>query len=318
MSSDPRIKISPKLISPRDKTQEFAIKAADLGRRFGKRWAVRDLDLAVPKGSVYGFLGLNGAGKSTTIRMLMGLLTPHTGKARVVGYDPQIDDLEVKRRVGYVPDTPNFYEWMTVNEIVAFVAHYRRPEWDDSHAEKLLEVFELPRTQKLETLSKGQRAKVSLTLALGFNPEILILDEPTLGLDPIARRQFVEGLLSEFMEGDRTVFISSHLINEIAGIVDHVGILRNGELIRSQRTDALLAGLKRIRLVYEQHAPASLALDGMISFKREGREAVVVMDDFDPDSTSTLAQRAGATQALVEELTLEEAFVELAGQEQVK
>src|SRR5207248_3248908 len=106
---------------------------------------------------------------------------------------------------------------------------------------------------------KGQRAKVALTLALGFNPEILILDEPTLGLDPIARRQFVEGLLSEFMEGDRTVFISSHLINEIAGIVDHVGILRDGQLIRSQRTDELLGGLKRIRLVYEQEAPAAFA-----------------------------------------------------------
>lgn len=292
---------------------EFAIQTRALSRRFGSRWAVRDLELNVPRGCVYGFLGLNGAGKSTTIRMLMGLLEPTSGSSRVAGLNPVRQDTELKRRVGYVADTPNFYEWMTVREICAFAAHYRAGQWDESRADHLTGVFGLPRDQQLKTLSKGQRAKVNLLLALAFNPEVLILDEPTLGLDPLARRQFVEGVLAEYMEGGRTILISSHLVNEIAGLVDHIGVLRAGTLVRSQPTEELLAGLKRVRLYYDDGAPGAFACTGLIRSASDGREAVVVLDGYEAARAQAELSRLGATSWKVEDLSLEDAFLELAG-----
>lgn len=286
-----------------------AIETYGLVRRFGKAHAVDGLNLEVPRGAVYGFLGLNGAGKSTTIRMLLGLMLPTAGNISVLGLDPRIDPLPVKRRVGYVPDVPLFYEWMTVGETIAFVAHHRQPAWDDVRAAKLLEAFELPRHQRIGTLSKGQRTRVSLLLAMAFHPELLLLDEPTGGLDPVMRRQVLENLLAEYMEEGRTVFISSHLINEIAGLVDHVGILKNGRLLRSQPTEELLGGLRRIRLSFANDAPP-IACDGLVSLQRQGREAILIVDSF---GEATLAQLAiyGATEVTTEPLNLEDAFVAL-------
>jgi ABC-2 type transport system ATP-binding protein len=292
---------------------EFAIETRGLGKRFGAQWAVRDLNLAVPRGCVYGFLGLNGAGKSTTMRMLMGILESGEGTARVLGFDPVTQDVAMKRRVGYVPDTPNFYEWMTVREIMAFVAHHRRGEWDDARAAHLLKAFNLPADQKLKTLSKGQRAKVNLLLALAFEPDLLLLDEPTLGLDPLARRQFVEGVLAEFMEGDRTIFISSHLINEISGLVDHVGIISEGRMIRSEPAERLLARVKRARLVYESEVPNAFECTGLLHHRTQGREAVLVLDDYDGERAHAELARLGAKGFAVEDLSLEDAFLELAG-----
>ncbi|MGI8906008.1 MAG: ABC transporter ATP-binding protein [Candidatus Sumerlaeaceae bacterium] len=294
----------------------FAIQTFQLSHRFGKQWAVDHLDLQVPKGSVFGFLGLNGAGKSTTIRMLMGMLSPTAGWASVLGLDPVADDIAIKRRVGYVPDTPSFYEWMTVEETLAFVAHYRKREWDDTRAAHLLQVFDLPKMQRVGTLSKGQRAKVALTLALAFNPDLLLLDEPTLGLDPVARRQFIEGLLAEFMEGDRTVLISSHLIHEISGIVDHVAILKAGSLVRTQRVDELLAQIKRVRLTYADTPPEKIEMPDTIRTQMDGRELILVLDHF-TETTASQLQQFGASRITIEDLSLEEAFVELAGRGEV-
>lgn len=293
--------------------RQCAIQTTWLGRRFGNHWAVRELSLNVPRGSVYGFLGLNGAGKSTTIRMLMGLLSPTEGSMSVLGADPSANDLEVKRRVGYVPDMPNFYEWMTVEEICAFVAHYRKGAWDARRAEHLVKFFRLPRQQKLQSLSKGQRSKVSLTLALAFGPELLILDEPTGGLDPIARREFLQGVLAEFMEGDKTIFISSHLIHEISGLVDFVGILHEGKLVRESPVEPLLNRMRRVKLFYECQAPRTFACEGLLRFESSGREAMLAIEGFDPERTPADLDRLGAAQVVIENLTLEEAFVEIAG-----
>lgn len=301
---------SPDRFAP--EVHDHVVYTTNIGRRFGGTWAVHSLDLRVPRGSVYGFLGLNGAGKTTTIRMLMGLLTPHTGVADVMGFDPVTHDTEVKRRVGYVPDSPAFYEWMTVSEILAFVAHYRARQWDTKRVDHLLKVFQLPRDQKLKTLSKGQRSKVSLTMALGFNPDLLILDEPTGGLDPIARRQFIEGVLAQFSESNRTILISSHLINEIAGLVDHVGILRDGTLLRSEPSDQLLSSIKRVRLMYENEAPGAFACTGMIRSRISGREALLTIDNFDRERTVREMKQLNAQNFEIEDLSLEEAFIELA------
>lgn len=301
--------------SRNESSQRCSIATWALGRRFGARWAVQNLNLKIPQGCVYGFLGLNGAGKSTTIRMLMGLLTPTVGVVNMVGYDPVVDDIEIKRRVGYVPDLPTFYDWMTPCELCALCQHYRR-EWDAGRAANLLKVFKVPADQKVRTLSKGQRAKISLILALAFNPDVLVLDEPTGGLDPLARRQFIEGVLAEFMEGDRTIFISSHLINEIGGLVDHYGILHEGQVIRTGRVEDLLQSMKRVRLGFEETAPRSCACDGLVNFRANGREALVTIDGFDAERTVRDLSVLRPAQITVEDLTLEEAFVEIVGREE--
>lgn len=291
---------------------DFAIETTSLGRRFGRQWVVKNLSMQIPKGSVYGFLGLNGAGKSTTMRMMMGLLTPHAGKSSVLGFDPQKNDQTIKKRVGYVGERPHFYDWMTVREIMAFVAHYRKEHWDDLRAEQLVGVFSLPKDKQLKTLSKGQLAKVSLLLSMAFNPEVLILDEPTLGLDPVVRREFVKTLLAEYMEEGNTVLISSHLVDEISGLVDHIGILQEGVLVRQEPVDEFRAKVRQVRLNFENTAPLDIHLPGQISQKISGREALITVDGFDEKAIYQAVDIFGPScQYNTEELSLEDAFIEV-------
>lgn len=292
---------------------EFAIETSGLGRRYGRRWVVDDLALQVPRGAVYGFLGLNGAGKSTTIRMLMGLIRRHEGQARVLGLDPARAGVALKRRVGYVAEMPAFYEWMSVAEILRFTATYRKENWDWARAERLLDTFRLSPSEKLRNLSKGQRAKTALVLALAFDPELLILDEPTSGLDPVARREFVEGILSEYQEAGKTIFISSHLVNELAGLIDHVGILYDGRLILSARADDFLDSIRRVRLTFEAGVPAELECGGMLRKRANGREALLSVRECDEEKITAELRAFNPTEIQFERLGLEDAFVELVG-----
>jgi len=290
---------------------EWAIETRGLGLRFGGKWAVHRLALQVPRGAVYGFLGLNGAGKSTTIRMLLGMLTPDDGWAKVLRMDPLTHATEIKSRVGYVPDVPTFYEWMTIAELLAFVSSYRKASWDQARASELVDLFGLDRRQVLKGLSKGQRTRVSLLIAMAYHPELLILDEPTGGLDPVMRRTILEDLLAQYMDAGRTIFISSHLINEISGLVDHVGIIKDSELVRSEPVDALLGRMRRVRLTFENDAPKAIACEGLVGTKLRGREAVLTVDAFREKETLAELARFNPQGVAVEELSLEDAFVEI-------
>lgn len=292
---------------------DLAIVTNSIGRKYGGRWVVNDLNLKVPQGAVYGFLGLNGAGKSTTIRMLMGLIRSHSGGANVLNYDPSRQDLEIKRCVGYVAEQPAFYEWMTVGQICRFTATYRRDRWNWKLAESLVAKFRLPVDSKLKNLSKGQRAKTALVLALAFDPDMLILDEPTGGLDPIARREFIEGILAEFQESGKTIFISSHLVNELAGLVDHVGILHEGRLLESSRTEDFLDSIRRVRLTFDGQVPSSIQCEGLLHSRINGREAAVAVSKFDEEKTIGQLKTYNPADIQIERLNLEDAFVEYVG-----
>jgi ABC-2 type transport system ATP-binding protein len=293
-----------------------AIETTGLGRRYGSRWVVQDLGLQVKRGAVYGFLGLNGAGKSTTIRMLMGLIRRHGGNASVLGLDPQKSGVEIKRRVGYVAEMHNFYGWMKVQELCDFVATYRQGEWKPKLADDYLRRFRIPTDTKVKDLSKGQRAKTALVLAMAFDPEMLILDEPTGGLDPLARREFVEGILAEYQEAGKTIFVSSHLVNEISGLVDHVGIIHEGGLLYSGRVEEFLSSVQRVQLCFDDKAPHGIACEGMLRCQTTGRDAMVSVRDFDEDRTLPELKRFNPSSFKVERLNLEDAFVEfIAGTE---
>jgi len=291
---------------------EWAIETKGLGHRFGKKWAVRELDLTVPHGSVLGLLGPNGAGKSTTIHMLMGLLPPNEGSALVAGHDPVADEVAVRQRVGYVAEKHGFYEWMTVDETVGLVAAYHR-DWDDGLRNKLQAEFGLDGSERVSELSKGMRARLALLLALSFDPDILVLDEPTGGLDPAARRHFIETVLGRYQESGKTIVVSSHLLNEFSGLLDHVVFLREGRLELSVPLEELRASVKRVRLIYEGGVPEGLAVPGARSLSLNGREAVVVFDRFDPVETPKRLAALNASGTVVEELTLEDIFVEVVG-----
>ena len=200
-------------------TDTPVIELRNLARRYGKLEAVNGLSLTVRRGRCYGFFGRNGAGKTTTIKCLLNLLQPTSGTVKVFGLDPQQEEVAVKSRVAYVPDTVAFYPWMTVNETLQFLASFRS-HWNREIEADLLERFQLDPGQKATSLSKGQKTQLALIGAVCPEPELLILDEPTSGLDPIVRREFIQTVIGAYHATDpdqRTVFVSTHLISEFEG-----------------------------------------------------------------------------------------------------
>jgi len=204
------------------------IDVRGVSKRFRNTRALDQIDVSVPKGQVFALLGENGAGKTTLIRILTGYLRADSGSAHVLGEDCATQSETIRRRIGYVSDAPAMYEWMNASEIGWFTSAF----FDDAFPARyneLIDEFQVPMGTKLSALSKGQRAKVSLALALAPDPELLILDEPTSGLDPIVRRQFLESMVDRAAAG-RTVLLSSHLINEVERVADIVAILHGGKL----------------------------------------------------------------------------------------
>jgi len=209
-----------------------AISVQGLSKRFGRRLAVDNLTFEVPAGSVCGFLGRNGSGKSTAIRMMMNLLDPTAGRVTLLGLDSRRDHTALMRRVGYVSELPVPYEWMKVKALVRFTAEFY-PVWNHGRVNELLDRFSIDREQKVHLLSRGTRAQLALALALGGDPELLILDEPATGLDVIVRRDFLESIIQLIQLEGRTVLFSSHLLHEVERVADQVVIIDDGSLVRS-------------------------------------------------------------------------------------
>jgi len=222
-----------------------AIAVDGLTKRYGRQTAVDRLSLSVPHGSIFGLLGENGAGKTTTIQLLLGLIKPDAGRLDVLGLDPTKLGLDVRRRVGYVPEAPVLYDWMTVAEIGWFAAGFHLDSEGSTSGyqyryNELTRAFELPARKKIKTLSKGMRAKVSLSLAMASDPALLILDEPTSGLDVLVRRDFLESMV-DLAGAGRTVVLSSHQIVEVERVASHIALLHAGKLILAQPLDELKA-----------------------------------------------------------------------------
>ncbi|MEO6006040.1 MAG: ABC transporter ATP-binding protein [Opitutus sp.] len=224
-----------------------AIETHQLSRRYGKAEAVHGLDLTVPAGSVYAFIGPNGAGKTTTIRMLMNLLEPTSGDARVLGVDSRKLSPRERRRIGYVSENQKLPDWMTVDQLMRYCEPLY-PTWDRDLEKKLLRKFELPPERKLKQLSRGMMMKAALLSSLAYRPELLVLDEPFNGLDPLVRDEFIAGALEVSEQDEWTIFISSHDINEVEQLADWVGIVDAGRLTLAEPIDALLARFRTIEI----------------------------------------------------------------------
>ena len=215
-----------------------AIEIVGLTKRFGRTLAVNNLSLTIPRGSTFGLIGPNGAGKSTTIKMLMGMLSITSGEARVLGIDVTADPVEVKQRVGYVPETHHIYRWMRVREAIGFCKScFRIVERRDLPGDG--RVVRARPGEESQASSKGMLVKLALLLAVSHEPELLLLDEPLSGLDPIAREEFLDGVLRTICDRGQTVLISSHMLDDVRRLADTVGILYEGQLLLQGNLDAL-------------------------------------------------------------------------------
>lgn len=213
-------------------TAEPLIAITGLTRRFGTRAALSSVTLRIPRGGVYGLVGANGAGKTTLIRHVLGLLCAEEGSVRVFGRDPVADPVGVLSRIGYLSEENDLPGWMRVGELMLYSRAFY-PGWDDAYAGELRTTFGLDPAAKINTLSKGQKARAGLVIALAYRPELLVLDEPSSGLDPIVRRDILGAVLRTIADEGRTVLFSSHLLEEVEQVADHVTMIREGTIVLS-------------------------------------------------------------------------------------
>ena len=276
--------------------------------------ALRDLDLSVERGEIFGYLGPNGAGKTTTIRLLLDLIRPSQGSATIFGLDIRADSVEIHRRIGFFPAELSLWEGRTGDQIIHYVASVRGDARGIAkHAGELAERLDLDTTKKVRDLSSGNKRKLGLVIAMMHSPELLILDEPTGGLDPLVQQTF-HGMMDEYRDKGKTVFLSSHVLSEVQAICDRVGILRDGELKAVESVEKITnVEFTWVDIGFRDALPAGLQqqLESMPSITdvstNGARVRMRVTGDFDP---LLRAISSGYVESLhVEEPTLEEIFL---------
>ncbi len=288
-----------------------AIELIDLGWKAGKSFSLKNVTLTVPRGSIYGFLGPNGSGKTTTIRMFMGMMKPDRGEIMVVGRAVPKEMKSILARVGYVPERPHAYPALTVAEQVKYHSSFYNL-WDEGWAKELMGRLYLDPDRKISRMSKGETGKLLLLLALSQRPELLVLDEPTDGLDPVVRRDVLAAVLEYVSETSATVFISSHLVHELERICDWVGVMDDGRLVAELPMQQFKNGIKRLRVAdapeLTENAPFTL-----LSRDRSngaGSLETWIVRGWEPPMRHYF-DGVGATVRDVIDLDLEEGFVEL-------
>jgi ABC-2 type transport system ATP-binding protein len=284
-----------------------AIEILGLTKQFGRSLAVKNLHLNIPRGCAFGLLGPNGAGKSTTLRMLMGTLSPTAGAARVLGIDVRDNPTLVKQRVGYVPETHHIYRWMRVEEAIGFCRSCY-PTWNDATCQEMLGRFALDPEKKVKHLSKGMLVKLALLLAVSHEPELLLLDEPLSGLDPIAREEFLDGVLQSICDRGHTVVISSHMLDDVRRLAERVAILYEGRILVEGNVDQLLATTKRVSVTLRDGSRPDKPPEGTVWQRIQGREWQATIRDFSSEKERQVRALEYAERVDVLDLDLEELF----------
>lgn len=256
---------------PSPSSAEAVIAIANLSRRFGAQTVLDDVSLYAPRGSVFGLVGENGAGKTTLIKHILGLLRAEAGSVRVFGIDSVADPVAVLGRIGYLSEQPDLPGWMRVDEFMRYTQAFY-PTWDAGYAEKLREQFGLKATAQIKTLSKGQCAKAGLLAAQAHRPDLLLLDEPSSGLDPIVRRDILEAVIRTVADEGRTVFFSSHLLEEIERVSDHIAMLHQGKLVFGGPLDEIKAQHRQFTVCFETAQSNPPIFPGALSVTGTGKE----------------------------------------------
>jgi ABC-2 type transport system ATP-binding protein len=298
-----------------DRGGAFAVATHGLSVRYGRETALDGVDLRVPEGAVYILIGTNGAGKSTAMKVLLNLERPDAGRAEVFGLDTASSGPEVRAQVGYIPEHHDHdYLWMTCGRLIQHVAaHY--PAWDRAYAAHLIDAFGVRLERKIGTLSKGEARRLQFVLALAHRPPLLLLDEPSDGLDPVMRNRTLAQLAEHLADTPATVVIATHHIHEVESLADHVGVLREGRLVAQRTRDELRRTVVRYRLeVPEGWQPPPELRIASLRRSRAGREAQWTLVG-EPDEVTARLAGAGATVRDMTPLALEEAALAFLAEE---
>ena len=293
------------------------IEITNLSKTYGNVKALDGLDLSVKEGDIYGFLGRNGAGKSTAIRILMGITKPTKGSVNLFGKPLGKNHIELRQRIGYVAQEQNFYGWMTPVAIGEFVSGFY-PAWDKNEYSRLLKGLDLPGDRKIRTFSGGMRAKLALGLALAHRPSLLLLDEPTAGLDPVARREFIEIVRDQAENKTGTIFFSSHLIDEVEAAANCIGIIEKGKMYYQGPLSDLSDSVRLLK-----HPPVDSGIAELPSFFVDGSSGMEIIQDRTLNGERHLVVRNSENPGIfsslfhelenwsVEKMSLEDIFIEL-------
>ncbi len=282
-----------------------AIRLSGVNKQYS-HFELNDIDLQLEKGRIMGFIGPNGAGKSTTMRIIMGLIAADSGTVEVLGHRIPEQQVEAKWNIGFASEDMRLYKSATVSWHVDFMKSIY-PSWDDAYAELLLKRFDIRPDQRIKGLSHGQRVKAGLLLVLARRPQILLLDEPTTGLDPVARTEVLNELVDVLADEDRAVLFSSHNTRDVEQISDQITFLDRGRIIDSRDKETFLDSWRRIRF----ETPEGFAmpeLPAIANSQQNGRLATVTTADFKPEMAERLTQRGAVIQS-IDNMTLEEIFV---------
>jgi ABC-2 type transport system ATP-binding protein len=290
-------------------TNEPVISAQQAYRKFGNKEVLQGIDLAIPRGSVVGLIGKNAAGKSTLIKCLLGLLRLDAGRMRIFNDDSWNLTAESKARLGYVPQEVSLYSWMRVGQIIQYTAAFY-PRWNWELSNHLVQQWELSLNDRVGPLSAGQIQKLALVLALGYEPDLLVLDEPVASLDPVARRDFLRTLLDIAQNENRTVLFSTHITSDLERVADRVAILLDGRIVFHDELDALKDSVKRLHITAAKDLPQSFAVRGALRMEVEGPNALVAVAGVGNGLIEELRSTWDA-EVEVEHLSLEDIFLEM-------
>jgi ABC-2 type transport system ATP-binding protein len=280
-----------------------------LTKYYADRPVVHSLDLRVSQGTVYGFLGRNAAGKTTAIKMMLGMVKPSYGRAELFGEDAEDLRPATRARIAYLAEGHPLYRWMTVGEAVRFARPFYT-SWNDRLVEQILDHFELARRAKIRRLSNGQRAQVSLALAVAPDPELLILDDPTLGLDTVVRRDFLESLIQIIQRRGRTILFSSHILGDVERVADRIGVLVDGVLRVDCPTEHFKESIRKVVLRFDAQPPDFPDCEGLVHRRQVGESKLELILVGYGDEHRRLAESLSPRSIEVVELNLEEAFIE--------
>jgi len=292
--------------------EQPVIRTRGLTRYFGSRPAVYELDLEVPRGGIFAFLGRNGSGKTTTIRMLLGLLTPTRGEGSVLGCDIRTLNPSTRARIGYLAEDHPLYGWMTVRQAGEFQAAFF-PRWNGKIFQSVVGHFGLSDRARVKELSRGERAGLSLAVTLAPEPELLILDDPGMGLDPVARRAFVESMISLTRRPDRTIFFSTHQLTDVERVADRVAVLDRSVLRASCLLETFRNRVRQARLFFSGTPPTMPEIRGLLQVVRREQELRVIYLQPDDGSVPSF-QALNPLRVESSPLSLEDAFISYLGE----
>ena len=286
---------------------DTVIEVTGLSRRFGGTQALLDVTLRVNRGQVFGLVGENGAGKTTLIQHLLGAYKPQAGEVCVFGIDPVHDPTAVLARIGYLSEDRDLPKWMRLGELMRYTQAFY-PNWDEAYAERLRGEFELSERARIKTLSRGEKAKAGLLIALAHRPDLLLLDEPSSGLDPIARHGILAAVVRSVAEEGRTVVFSSHLLDEVERVADHVAMIHNGSVTLDGAMDDIKAAHRRYIVRRPEGRTERPKLPGVLRAVGEGREWELLCEG-DEDGFSEAIRAAGGEIVEWSVPTLEAIFI---------